>query len=131
MSQLVIKSLQDQLKVYQGKASEASRKVEDIKQSLRYAEDDLKAALTICTEFSIVVSKLEDERNKIYQVDYEAAIKKYKEEHELPYRFSDSYCEDEGCGGLWDGEDRRCHCGNRRLTWTYDEQSKTVYPEPY
>ena len=38
----------------------------------------------------------------------------------------------EGCGDCagWDGESRRCQCGNRRVYWVYDGFGQ-VYPEVY
>lgn len=49
--------------------------------------------------------------------------------------FRGSYnCED--CDG-WDGESRRCECGNRRIDWGYDETDFStniidyIYPECY
>lgn len=36
----------------------------------------------------------------------------------------DDYCED--CSG-WDGESRRCDCGNRRVSWSYDGGIDNMY----
>ena len=35
-------------------------------------------------------------------------------------------CDEEGCRG-WDGKDRRCDCGNRRVYWTVE--AGFAYPE--
>ena len=49
---------------------------------------------------------------------------------------ADSY--DEGFAGAdcdgWDGNDRRCECGNRRVSWSFSEYPKgswTFYAEAY
>ena len=52
--------------------------------------------------------------------------------------FDDHNCADvwdEGadCDG-WDGNDRRCECGNRRVSWAFSEYPKgvwTYYAEAY
>lgn len=36
------------------------------------------------------------------------------------------YCEN--CRG-WDGRDRRCECGNRRVGWVWDDEKQYLYPE--
>lgn len=38
----------------------------------------------------------------------------------------DEFCVD--CKG-WDGESRRCDCGNRRVDWTVSDDDSYVYPE--
>ena len=46
---------------------------------------------------------------------------------------SDAWEEGENCGG-WDGNDRRCDCGNRRVGWAFDQYPKgvwTFYAEAY
>lgn len=42
----------------------------------------------------------------------------------------DESCED--CEG-WDGESRRCSCGNRRVSWVFagDFESPSIYPEAW
>ena len=78
-------------------------------------------------------------RNKIYGTDFSAdnAISVAKE---LAYsekveklikelKDGDVYTSFEGqnCEGPclgWDGESRRCDCGNRRVSWTYDSWSE-------
>jgi len=48
-----------------------------------------------------------------------------KEVGEGPHSFSgDCYCED--CSG-WDGESRRCECGNRRVSWSYEGNFENMY----
>lgn len=45
----------------------------------------------------------------------------------------DAWEEGETCDG-WDGNDRRCECGNRRVAWTIAESAKGVwrfYAEAY
>lgn len=39
---------------------------------------------------------------------------------------SDAWEEGEGCAG-WDGNDRRCDCGNRRVTWSFYECRKGAW----
>lgn len=34
------------------------------------------------------------------------------------------------CNG-WDGSSRRCECGNRRVSWEYDEKGDYIYAEAY
>lgn len=46
---------------------------------------------------------------------------------------ADAWEEGETCDG-WDGNDRRCECGNRRVGWAFDEYPKGVwsfYAEAY
>lgn len=48
-----------------------------------------------------------------------------------PFSFSgDDYCE--GCSG-WDGESKRCGCGNRRVSWSShgDFEDMYVFGEAY
>ena len=42
--------------------------------------------------------------------------------------YGNENCDDDCCG--WDGQSRRCQCGNRRVDWAYDGFGQ-VYPEPY
>lgn len=37
---------------------------------------------------------------------------------------------DEDCAG-WDGESRRCECGNRRVCWVLSDDATYVYPEAW
>lgn len=49
-----------------------------------------------------------------------------------PIGFSGQNC-DGPCSG-WDGESKRCECGNRRVSWTYDDLSfkdPSIYGEAY
>lgn len=46
------------------------------------------------------------------------------------YSFSgDDYCNDGEGNCSWDGESRRCNCGNRRVYWCFIEDY--VYPEAW
>jgi hypothetical protein len=68
---------------------------------------------------------------------FKLAIERYKKDHDDgsgTYEFIDDggACYwDSGCGGIWDGEDRRCNCGNRRVAWVYDEEDDRAYPEAW
>jgi hypothetical protein len=45
----------------------------------------------------------------------------------------DAWDEGADCDG-WDGNDRRCECGNRRVSWAFSEHPKGVwsfYAEAY
>ena len=42
--------------------------------------------------------------------------------------YGNENCDDDCCG--WDGQSRRCQCGNRRVDWAYDGFGQ-VYPEVY
>ena len=49
------------------------------------------------------------------------------------FDFSGNNCndyEDRGCKG-WDGIDKRCECGNRRVCWQYDNEDDVLYAEAY
>ena len=39
---------------------------------------------------------------------------------------ADAWDEGENCDG-WDGNDRRCECGNRRVAWAFSEYPKGVW----
>ena len=46
---------------------------------------------------------------------------------------ADAWDEGENCDG-WDGNDRRCECGNRRVSWAFMEYPKgawTYYAEAH
>lgn len=46
---------------------------------------------------------------------------------------ADVWDEGENCDG-WDGNDHRCECGNRRVSWTFSEYPNgvwTYYAEAY
>lgn len=46
---------------------------------------------------------------------------------------ADAWEEGETCDG-WNGNDRRCECGNRRVSWAFSEYPKgawTFYAEAY
>jgi hypothetical protein len=43
--------------------------------------------------------------------------------------FSGQNCE-QPCLG-WDGKSRRCDCGNRRVTWTCNVWSDSIYAEAW
>lgn len=52
-----------------------------------------------------------------------------------PFDFDGNNCADawdEGneCSG-WDGEDRRCNCGNRRVCWVLSDDGTYVYAEAW
>lgn len=47
---------------------------------------------------------------------YEEALEYAKAHHDGS--FDGQNCDDELCE--WDGEDRRCNCGNRRVCWEND-----------
>lgn len=46
----------------------------------------------------------------------------------FPIEFDGQNCDD--CDG-WDGEDRRCNCGNRRVDWVLSDDKTYVYAEAY
>ena len=52
----------------------------------------------------------------------EAAVSMAKEEGLVD--FYGKNCDD--CGG-WDGESKRCDCGNRRVIWEVDETKEGFY----
>lgn len=41
-----------------------------------------------------------------------------------PFNFNGQNCDD--CDG-WNGNDRRCNCGNRRVSWSYDGDFEDMY----
>ena len=43
---------------------------------------------------------------------------------------ADSWEEGKDCFG-WDGESRRCECGNRRVSWVLSDDKTRVYAEAY
>jgi len=49
-----------------------------------------------------------------------------------PFEFEGWNCGDydQDCDG-WDGLDRRCNCGNRRVTWVLSDDKTYVYAEAY
>jgi hypothetical protein len=50
----------------------------------------------------------------------------------VPISVGDQNC-DESCGG-WDGESRRCECGNRRVAWEFtrsQDGTLTAHAEAY
>lgn len=42
----------------------------------------------------------------------------------------DAWDEGANCEG-WDGRDRRCQCGNRRVSWVLSDDGTYVYGEAY
>lgn len=65
--------------------------------------------------------------------DYLAAEEEKARQVASGINWSDDGC-DASCSG-WDGEDRRCGCGNRRVCWVRGEghtfESPYVYPEAW
>lgn len=53
----------------------------------------------------------------------EEAVEKIKKSGPISFN-GDEYCEN--CSG-WDGESRRCECGNRRVSWSYAGQVGSMY----
>lgn len=45
-------------------------------------------------------------------------------------RYNGGSDSDDDCPG-WDGESRRCDCGNRRVSWEYDEENDRIYAEAW
>lgn len=80
--------------------------------------------LTLGTDFTL--SNALDEANRISAEDMIATrVSELKESGKLIEFCGDDYCED--CGG-WDGDSRRCSCGNRRVCWSTD---LCTFKEPY
>ena len=46
------------------------------------------------------------------------------------YNCNDGYHSEAYCEG-WDGIERRCECGNRRVKWEYDYDRDRVYGEAF
>jgi len=50
-----------------------------------------------------------------------------------PFDFDGQNChdlEDNECSG-WDGVDRRCNCGNRRVGWVLSDDKTYIYAEAW
>lgn len=50
-----------------------------------------------------------------------------------PYEFEGHNCNDYGdadCSG-WDGQSRRCNCGNRRVSWNLSDCKTYIYAEAW
>lgn len=45
------------------------------------------------------------------------------------FDFSGQNCEGPCIG--WDGRDRRCECGNRRVTWVLSDDGNSIYAEAW
>jgi len=52
------------------------------------------------------------------------AAKQHAEEHGF-IEFDGFNCDDDCMG--WDGEERRCHCGNRRVSWEIEKNSNGTF----
>ena len=71
-----------------------------------------------------------DKRYKT-EAEAEAAARQYAAENG-PILFEGMNCndykdEDEvECDG-WDGDDRRCNCGNRRVSWIFEKDSNGLF----
>lgn len=61
--------------------------------------------------------------NTVEHTDEEWAAIARKMDGQWLIDFDGKNCED--CGG-WDGESRRCSCGNRRVVWEFDRDSDGV-----
>ena len=72
---------------------------------------------------------VENAINSANKLKFEQLIKE-KLESADEFSFNGENC-DEDCG--WDGIDRRCFCGNRRVCWEYegDFNNMSVYAEAY
>lgn len=65
-------------------------------------------------------------------------LNKLLEKESGPFDFDGNNCSDVdgswndgmACGG-WDGESRRCGCGNRRVTWVLSDCKTYIYGEAY
>ena len=84
-----------------------------------------KRNLNLGTDF-----KLEEAIFRANDIAYNEAITKAKEGGQLINFSGDDNCEN--CNG-WDGESRRCSCGNRRVSWTqgygFSFENPYVYAE--
>jgi len=58
---------------------------------------------------------------------YSRLIKEAKNGKQFPIQFDGMNCHDfdNGCDG-WDGESRRCNCGNRRVYWEISDDKTYV-----
>ncbi len=75
----------------------------------------------------ILTKKKEDREKKVRQ---NLINEKLKEGG--PFDFNGQNCADNGdnCSG-WDGESKRCECGNRRVDWELSDDETYIYAEAY
>lgn len=56
----------------------------------------------------------------------EKLIKEKFEHSDLYFDFEGKNCEDFGACAGWDGSDRRCECGNRRVSWELSDDKTYI-----
>lgn len=69
---------------------------------------------------------------------YKELVEKKLKESDGPFEFEGWNCDNldsDWNGGVpctgWDGRDRRCNCGNRRVSWVLSDDNTYVYAEAY
>jgi len=76
----------------------------------------------------------EEEKNRDERIK-ELIKEKINENDSAWFDFDGQNCHEWGYGGHdckgWDGVSRRCHCGNRRVSWEYDSDYDCIKAEAY
>ena len=109
-------------KAEEDKINQEKARSEFIERAILFLQ---KRNLKLGTDF-----KLEEAIYRANDIAYDEAITKAKEGGQLISFSGDDNCEN--CNG-WDGESRRCSCGNRRVSWTqgwgFSFENPCIYAE--
>ena len=92
-------------------------------------EDWVRAAAEYCAAHNLTVPDGKSATDAANEHAYDAEVTRLRTSGQVFFDFDgDDSCEN--CSG-WNGEDRRCDCGNRRDSWTSSYGHSFVNPSVY